>query len=75
MIGTYKGKSLALGGGGQFSKLKDKLASEGSSNPSGLAAYIGRKKLGKGKFQALAAAGRKRKSSPGGAALMRYFGK
>lgn len=40
-------------------KLKSKLASKGAKNPAGLAAYIGRKKYGKEKFQAAAAAGKK----------------
>ena len=70
----YKGKSLKLGGGGQFAKLEDKLRAQGKSNPGGLAAYIGRKKLGKDKFQKLAATGRKRankKSSRIGQVAMR----
>jgi hypothetical protein len=62
---TYKGKSLRLGGGGQFAKLKDELISEGKSSSSAekIAAFVGRKKLGKAKFQKLAAAGRKRKAA------------
>jgi hypothetical protein len=51
-------KSMKLGGGGRFAKLKGQLADKGASNPGALAAYIGRKKLGKAKFQALAAKGR-----------------
>lgn len=54
------GKSMKPGGGGQFAKLKKKLAKKGASNPAALAAYIGRKVEGKAKFQAQAAAGRKR---------------
>lgn len=46
----------------KFSVLKGKLAKEkGVTNPGGLAAFIGRKKLGKKKFQQKAAKGRKRK--------------
>lgn len=57
---VYKGKPTKLGGGGSFAMLKDKLAAKGAKNPAGLAAKIGRQKLGKAKFQKLAAAGRKR---------------
>lgn len=52
---TYKGKSLKPGGGGQFAKLRDKLAAKGAENPEALAAFIGRKKLGKKKFDKLSA--------------------
>lgn len=48
-----------LGQGGRFAALKNKLASQpGVTNPGALAASIGRKSLGKAKFQALAAKGR-----------------
>jgi len=53
------GKSMKLGGGGKFAALKSKLAAKGASNPAGLAAYIGRKKLGAKKFNALSAHARK----------------
>ena len=43
----------------KYAKLKNKLAHEGSSNPAALAAWIGRKKLGKAEFQRRAAAGRR----------------
>jgi hypothetical protein len=57
----YKNKSLRLGGGGQFERLKDKLAKKkGIYDPAGLAAKIGREKLGKSEFQHLATEGRKR---------------
>jgi hypothetical protein len=49
---------MRLGGGGRFRALAEKLAKKGSKNPKGLAAYIGRKKYGAEKFQALAAKGR-----------------
>lgn len=58
--GTYKGKSNKLGGGGRFAQLEDKLSAKGIKNPSALAAWIGRKQLGKAKFQKLAAKGLKR---------------
>lgn len=55
------GKSMKVGGGGRFQALKEKLAAKGDvSNPGAVAASIGRKKLGKARFQKLAAAGRKR---------------
>lgn len=57
-------KSMRLGGGGRFARLKRRLgARRGKSrvrNPGALAAAIGRKKLGKRRFQKLAAAGRRR---------------
>ena len=56
-------KSMALGGGGRFAKLKKKLGKQGVSNPGALAAHIGRKKHGKKKMAAMSAAGRKRSSS------------
>ena len=51
--GSFHGKSNALGGGGRFAQ----LVAQGKS--PALAAYIGRKSLGKAKFQKLAAAGHK----------------
>lgn len=51
-----------LGSGKRFKSLKNKLARRGAKNPAALAAYIGRKKYGKKKFQKLAAAGRRRRS-------------
>lgn len=54
-------KSMKLGGGGRFAALKSKLAKRGGvSNPGAVAAAIGRAKYGKGRFQAMAAKGRKR---------------
>lgn len=48
-----------------FKKLKSQLARRRGKrkvrNPGGLAAYIGRKKYGKKKFQRMAAKGRKRR--------------
>lgn len=56
-----RNKSMRLGGGGRFAALKAKLAAKGDvSDPGAVAASIGRKKYGKGRFQRLAAAGRRR---------------
>ena len=54
------GKSMKPGGGGQFAKLKKKLAAKGAHNPAALAAYIGRKKVGNEQMAKWAAAGKKR---------------
>ena len=43
-----------------FKKLKAMLAKQGVKSPGGLAAHIGRKKLGKKAFQKKAAAGRRK---------------
>lgn len=55
------GDSMKLGGGGRFKALESKFAArKGKSkvtDPGALAAFIGRKKFGKKKFQALAAKG------------------
>jgi len=49
-----------LGSGGRFAALKENLSHRpGVTNPGALAAAIGRRKLGKAKFQALAAAAKK----------------
>ncbi len=53
--GKFKGKSNKLGGGGRFAQLVAK-----GKSPA-LAAYIGRKSLGKKKFQKLAAKGKTKK--------------
>lgn len=48
-----------LGTGARFKKLETALSrKKGIYNPAGLAAYIGRKKLGTKRFQKLAAKGR-----------------
>jgi hypothetical protein len=50
-----------LGSGARFKALEGKLANRpGVTNPKGLAAFIGRKKYGKPKFQGLASKGRAR---------------
>lgn len=50
-----------LGDGSAFKRLVTKLKKRGGvSDPKALAAYIGRKKYGKAKFQKMAAQGRRR---------------
>jgi len=51
-----------LGTGKRFKSLTAKLKRKGVKNPEALAAWIGRKKYGKKRFQALSAKGRKRRS-------------
>lgn len=41
----------------RFKKLSSKLKKKGASNPDALAAFIGRKKYGKKKFQKMAKKG------------------
>ena len=54
-------KSMKPGGGGRFAKLKAKIAKRGGVKDAGaVAAAIGRKKYGKGRFQKMAARGRVR---------------
>ena len=48
-----------LGTGKRFSKLEHSLSSKGAKSPGALAAWIGRQKYGKKKFQNLAAKGKK----------------
>lgn len=48
-----------LGTGTRFKKITAQLAAKGASDPKALAAYIGRKKYGRGPFQKMAAAARK----------------
>jgi HK97 family phage prohead protease len=55
-----------LGTGARFARLKSSLAAKGAKDPGALAAYIGRKKFGKGKFTKLAAKAR----GKGGASRM-----
>lgn len=45
----------------RFAKLKGKLARRGAKHPAALAAWIGRRKYGKRRFAAMAAAGRRRR--------------
>lgn len=51
---------MRLGGGRRYEKLIGELEKKGVREPRALAAWIGRKKLGKAKFQSLAAKGRRR---------------
>jgi hypothetical protein len=62
MAGTYKGKSLAPGGGGRFARLVDRLRARGYSEKSAraIAASIGRRKYGARQMARWAAQGRKR---------------
>lgn len=54
------GHKAKLGSGQRFAALKGKLAHEpGVTNPSGLAAFLGRKTHGAGKMAKWASAGRK----------------
>jgi len=48
-----------LGSGERYKKLVSSLKEKGAKDPRALAAYIGRKKYGKEKFQQLAAKGKK----------------
>lgn len=57
-----KEKKPPLGSGERFKKLTKQLAAKGAENPKALAAWIGRKKYGKKRFQELAAKGKKRKA-------------
>ena len=58
-------KKPPLGTGERFRQLRNKLARKGVEDPDALAAYIGRKKYGKRRFQQLAARGRRRKAKRG----------
>lgn len=49
------------GQGKRFKALTEAAAASGAENPEAVAAAVGRKKYGKARFQAMAAAGRKRK--------------
>jgi histidyl-tRNA synthetase len=51
---------MRLGGGGRYEKLVGQLEKKGVKDPAALASAIGRKQLGKAKFQSLAAKGRRR---------------
>lgn len=56
-----KNKQPPLGSGERFEGLTNRLSRRGASNPAALAAYIGRKKYGKERFQQLSANARKNK--------------
>jgi hypothetical protein len=51
-------KKPKLGSGERFKQLSSKLSKKGVKDPDALAATIGRKKLGKNRFQKLAAKGK-----------------
>ena len=51
---------VKLGTGKRFDKLEHSLEAKGAKDPGGLAAYIGRKKYGKARFQSIAAKARDR---------------
>ena len=55
-------KTMEPGGGGRFAAMVGKLKGQGKSEESAeaIAASVGRKKYGKSKFQAMAAAGKKK---------------
>lgn len=55
-----KKRKPKLGSGKRFASLKSKLARRGARSPAALAAWIGRKVLGKKRFQKLSVVGRKR---------------
>jgi hypothetical protein len=48
-----------LGSGARFASLSKSLGKKGANDPGALAAYIGREKYGKKKFQKLSAKGKK----------------
>lgn len=56
-----KKRKPKLGSGARYKKLTKSLKKGGARDPKALAAYIGRKKYGKKKFQKLAAKGRQKK--------------
>ena len=64
---TYKGKSLAPGGGGHFLMVVDALMKQGMSEEQAqaIAAKQGREKYGEEKFNKMAQAGRKRAKKRG----------
>jgi hypothetical protein len=53
-------KSMKLGGGGRFAKLKKQLAAKGAKNPGAVAAAIGREKYGQAKMTKMAVKGKKK---------------
>ncbi len=53
-------KSKPLGEGSRFEAVEASAKASGARNPAAVAAAVGRKKYGKKKFQALAAAGRRK---------------
>lgn len=64
-VGHNVSEKPPLGTGERFRKLEGKLQSKGVKDPAALAAWIGRKQLGKARFQKLAAKGRARAAKKG----------
>jgi hypothetical protein len=63
MLMATANANAPLGEGGRFAAMKKRLAARaGVESPGALAAFIGRKKYGKKRFQALAAKGRREAS-------------
>ena len=58
-----KKRKPKLGSGKRFKNLSSDLKNKGAKNPKALAAYIGRKKYGKKKMSAMAAKGKKRRTT------------
>lgn len=54
------GKSMRLGGGGRFARIKAKAAASGARNPGAVAAAAGIKKYGQAKMTKMAQAGKKK---------------
>lgn len=65
---TFKGKPMALGGGGKFAKGVSDMTAKGMPAPEAAAimANAGRAKLGATKFNALAAKGKAKAAKKGG---------
>jgi len=60
--GRTRGRAALRTPGERFRSLVARLAARGAADPKALAAWIGRKKYGKQRFQAMALAGRKQRS-------------
>lgn len=59
--GAAMASNMQVGGGGRFAKLEASIAARGNvKDPAAIAAMVGRRKYGKKRFAAMAAAGRKR---------------
>lgn len=58
-------KSMKLGGGGRFAKIKAAAAKSGAKDPGAVAAAAGIKKYGAAKMGKMAAAGRKKGAKKG----------
>ena len=59
MAKKKEGRKPPLGSGQRFKQLTEELRRKGADDPKALAAWIGRKKYGKKRFQELARKGRK----------------